>query len=150
NDQTMILAYIFYNGVYALSSYPFGWIGDKWGMKLIFCTGLLCFAITYAGMALTSGTTAVFMLFFIYGLFAGATDGVSKAWASQFIPKAEHATGLGFLSGCTSIAAVIASTWTGFVWEFVNASAALMMSGAGAIAALVYLLGMPGARKTES
>ncbi|MFI5150867.1 MAG: MFS transporter [Bacteroidia bacterium] len=150
SDQGLILAYIFYNLVYALGSYPFGWIGDKWGMKFSFCTGLLLFAVTYAGMALTTGPTAVFILFFIYGLYAAATDGVSKAWASKLIPANQSATGLGFLAGCTSIAAVAASTWTGFVWEFAGASVALMLSGAGAAVAMAYLYLVPQSRAKDN
>jgi MFS family permease len=144
NDEGLILAYIFYNLVYALGSYPFGWIGDKWGMKLSFCLGLFFFALTYAGMALTTGPAAVFVLFFIYGLYAAATDGVSKAWASKMIPAKESATGLGFLAGCTSIAAIFASTWTGFAWDSFGPSTALLISAIAALATFVYLLLMPG------
>jgi MFS family permease len=140
SDTQMILAYVFYNLVYAIFSMPFGALADKYGMKTSLCIGLFCFGVTYAGMALTASPAMIFSLFFVYGLYAAATDGVSKAWVSRLAPKSETGASIGFLAGAVSIAAILASTLTGLAWEMAGASAALLVSAIAAIGVLIYFV----------
>ncbi|HEV7230456.1 MAG TPA: MFS transporter [Bacteroidia bacterium] len=140
SDTHVILAYVFYNLIYALFSMPMGMLADKAGMKVSLCLGLFFFVIAYAGMALTRDTTLIYIFFFIYGLYAAATDGVSKAWVSKLVPKSETATAIGFLAGATSVAAVVASTLTGLAWQMAGSSVALMASAIAAGITCVYFL----------
>jgi MFS family permease len=138
SDEYVILAYVLYNLVYALCSTPFGMMADKFGMRVMLCLGLLFFAITYAGLAFTQNPAAVFSLFLIYGLYAGATDGISKAWISKLVPKQESGTALGFLSANTSLATLLASLLTGFIWDKAGAPVALLFSASAAMLSFFY------------
>src|SRR5205085_2706396 len=65
SDSLVIIVYIFYNLVYALSSFPAGSIADKLGMKKTFITGLILFAIVYFGMSFEWEHYVYFILFAI-------------------------------------------------------------------------------------
>ena len=79
SDSAVIGMYIFYNLVYAAAAYPMGLLADQFGMKRVFVSGLLLFAAVYAGMAFASTWPVFAALFFVYGLYAAATEGVAKA-----------------------------------------------------------------------
>lgn len=49
-DTQVVLVYIFYNLVYAVFSYPMGYLGDKLGLKKSFIFGLILFSLVYLGM----------------------------------------------------------------------------------------------------
>jgi MFS family permease len=63
--QTLI-AYIIYNVVYSLSSYPMGIWADKLGMKRVFITGLLVFAGVYAAMGFVTAAWQVYLVFMVF------------------------------------------------------------------------------------
>ena len=52
SDTITIAAYIFYNLVWALGSYPLGMLADKIGFKKIFLSGLVLFAIYVCGICI--------------------------------------------------------------------------------------------------
>ena len=81
----VILAYVGYNLVYAVSSYPAGLLADRIGRPAVFGIGLVFFAIGYTGLGLTTDTVAAWLLIGVYGLFTGCTDGVGKAWISSLV-----------------------------------------------------------------
>ena len=116
SDTAVIAVYIFYNLIFALAAFPLGKIADKIGMRNIFLMGLLFFCITYTGFALTSSIPVFIGLFFCYGIYAAATDGISKAWISNLVPRTETASAIGLFTGVQSIAALIASSLAGFLW----------------------------------
>lgn len=136
SDEMLIGIYIFYNLVYALVAYPAGSLADRWGLRPIFLTGLILFAITYGGMALADGTCQFLFLFFIYGLYAACTEGVAKAWISRLAPLEETGTAIGTYEGLRSLAALLASALAGVVWHWgspvmlfaITAGAALLIT----------------------
>ncbi len=116
DDQSIIIVYIFYNLVFALASFPIGILADKIGISKIFILGLILFAIVYAGFAFTDQIEIYWILFFIYGIYAACSEGISKAWISRLVPATETATAIGTYSALASISALIASSLAGFLW----------------------------------
>ena len=139
-DEQVILAYIFYNLVYALFAFPAGAIADKIGMKKSFMVGLLFFIATYFGMAFASSAWTVFALFTLYGIYAAIVETVSRAWLSGLCEKEERATALGFYSGMTSLAALAASTVAGLLWLKAGAMVVFLFSATGAGLVLAYFV----------
>jgi MFS family permease len=139
-DLQVIAVYIFYNLVYALFAYPMGWIGDKIGMKGTFIFGLTLFVIVYTGMAFLQNEMMMYILFFIYGLYAATNDGISKAWISKLVPGTETATAIGFNASCTSIATMISSSLAGLIWVTFNPSATFLFSAAGVLLVIIYFI----------
>lgn len=139
SDLTLIGIYIFYNAVYAMLAYPFGALADKTGLKKIFLAGLMLFAIVYAGMCLRGSTYFYLLLFFLYGAYAAATEGISKAWIAKMVNKERVATAIGTYTGFQSIAALLASSIAGILWLYFGAVAAFMSSAIVTLCVIIYI-----------
>jgi MFS family permease len=139
NDTAIIGIYIFYNLIYALLSWPVGVLADKMGMKKIFLSGLFIFSIVYAGFALNSNLYVFFALFFLYGLYASATEGISKAWISNIVPRKETATAIGTYSGLQSLCALTASSLTGLLWITAGPFTTFIITAVVALVVIAYL-----------
>ena len=138
-DDTLIIGiYIFYNIIYALFSYPIGIIADKVGLKKMFVTGLILFAVVYLGMAVNTNIYGFLGLFFLYGIYAAATDGISKAWISNISDKKDTATAIGTYSSFQSICTMLASSFAGLIWYKFGASATFILSGSITLIVVVY------------
>lgn len=138
SDVGMIGFYIFYNLVYALFSYPLGALADKIGLKPVLFLGLALFAVVYLSIGFVSSYVLFAALFFIYGLYAGATEGIFKAIITNIAAKKETATALGFFSALASIMTLLASSMGGFLWYKAGPSVAFVFSGAGVVLVLGY------------
>lgn len=139
DDSKVLMVYIFYNLVFALFALPLGRLADKIGMKKMIVFGLLLFSMVYAGMGLTGDFRVVLLLFFLYGIYAAATEGVAKALISNLVPKTATASAIGFYAGWNSICVFIASSLTGLIWYAVSPEAAFICSAGGSLLAAIYL-----------
>lgn len=143
-DDTMVIGvYIFYNLIYALFAFPVGIIADRFGLKKIFIFGLGLFALVYFGMSTNPNLYFIFGLFFLYGIYASATEGISKAWISNVIDKKDTATAIGTYSGFQSICTMLASSLTGLIWFQFGATAAFLVTGIATVIVIVYFLLIP-------
>ena len=140
SDTTTIAAYIFYNIVYAAASFPLGSLADKFGIKKIFILGLLMFAIVYAGFAFHPSTAVIFVLFFIYGIYGAATEGITKAWITNIAHDTNTATAIGFYTSCQSICSLLASFIAGFVWSGLGSSFTFGATAFIAFFVIIYFL----------
>ncbi len=140
DDTHIIGIYIFYNLVYALAAFPLGVLADRVGMKKILLSGFLLFAAIYLGFAAATTWIHFLVLFLFYGLYAAATDGISKAWITNIVSKDETATAIGTYTGFQSIAALIASSFAGILWYRFGAAATFILTAAVAILAVLYLV----------
>jgi len=143
NDTMVIGVYIFYNLIYALFSFPIGILADRIGLKRIFITGLALFALVYFGMSVNKNLYFFFGLFFLYGLYAAATEGISKAWITNISGRKDTATAIGTFTGLQSICAMIASSLTGLIWFWLGAKVAFAMTAGVTLFVLVYFLTVP-------
>jgi MFS family permease len=138
-DMQVIGVYIFYNLIYALLAYPVGILADKLGMKKIFLLGLFIFAIVYAGFAFNNNLIIFMVLFALYGLYAAATEGISKAWITNMVDKSETATAIGTYTGFQSIAALLASSICGLLWYNFGAMATFLVTALITVGVIIYL-----------
>lgn len=139
-DDKVIFVYIFYNLVYALTSFPIGILADKIGFKNNFIIGLVFFVIVYGSMAMDPGTGFLFFIFFCYGIYASSTEGVSKAWITNISDKKDTATALGFYSGLNSIFSLAASSLAGILWFTYGPKVMFIFSAAGTVGVIIYLI----------
>jgi len=139
-DTHVIGLYIFYNLVYALAAFPIGMIADKLSLKSVFTSGLVLFALVYLGMALTANIYIYLLLFFFYGLYAAATEGIAKAWISNITDARDTATAIGTFAGYQSIAALIASSLAGVIWYNFGAPAAFISTSVVTAFVILYFL----------
>ncbi|MEJ5245724.1 MAG: MFS transporter [Bacteroidota bacterium] len=138
-DDTMVIGtYIFYNLIYAIFSFPLGIIADTIGLKRIFILGLVIFSVVYFGFALNDNLYVFYGLFFLYGIYAAATEGISKAWLSNVTDKKDTATAIGAYSAFQSICTMLASTIAGLLWYKFGSFATFFATGGVALIVAVY------------
>ncbi|MFN5704811.1 MAG: MFS transporter [bacterium] len=128
SDTYLIGVYIFYNLIYALFAFPLGIIADKIGMKKILVFGLIMFSLSYYFISISTLTIHFIGVFLLYGIYAAATEGISKAWISNIVTKNETATAIGLYTSFQSIATMLASTLTGIIWYKFGSSIAFTIT----------------------
>lgn len=137
----VILAYVGYNLVYAVSSYPAGLLADRIRKPAVFGIGLVFFAVGYIGLGLTTDTVTSWVLIGVYGLFTGCTDGVGKAWISSLVESDVQGSAQGVFQGASGFAVLIAGVWAGLLWG-ADGRLPLLVSGiVGAVFAVALLAG---------
>lgn len=139
SDTATIGTYIFYNLVYAVFAYPLGIIADRLGLKKVFLFGLVIFAMVYLGMAYNTNLYVFFALFFLYGVYAAATEGISKAWISNITDKKVTATAIGTFTGFQSICTMIASSMAGVLWFNFGSSVTFIVTAIVTLIVIVYI-----------
>lgn len=140
SDTAVIGVYIFYNLVYAVFSLPLGKLADRIGLKKIFYFGIALFVVVYLLMGLTSDLRIFIGLFFLYGIYAAATEGISKAWVSNISDKKDVGTAIGTFTGLQSIFTMLASSLAGLIWFEWGASATFLIASIGAFIVLIYFM----------
>jgi len=138
----VILAYVGYNLVYTVLSYPAGVVADRLSPRTVFATGLLVFATAYFGLGLTENHLAAWLLIGGYGGYTGLTDGVGKAWVSGLLPPTGQGTGQGIFQGVLGAGVLVAGLWAGLSWNG-DGHVPLMVSGVVAGVIGVTLLVTP-------
>ncbi|MFZ2178025.1 MAG: MFS transporter [Rhodococcus sp. (in: high G+C Gram-positive bacteria)] len=141
----VILAYVGFNFVYAVASYPAGLVADRLSKPTVFGIGLVFFAVGYLGLGLTTDPVAAWVLIGMYGLFAACTDGVGKAWISTLVPEERQSTAQGVFQGFSGLGVLIAGIWAGLLWLEDGRLPLLVSGAAGAVFAVVLLVAGRGA-----
>jgi len=131
--------YILYNATYVLAAWPLGHLADRLGPRRLLVTGLLLFAGVYAGAVVAHSMWAFAGCFVLYGLYAAATEGVGKAWVSTLCTPADKGAALGTLGGLSSLAALVASSGAGLLWEWQGPGLAFAVAAAAALVTAGYL-----------
>ncbi len=140
DDSMVIGIYIFYNLVYAIFAFPVGILADKIGLRTMFLIGLCLFSIVYFGMAVSSNTYLIAGFFALYGIYAAATEGISKAWISNITNKKNLATAIGTYTAFQSICALLASSAAGLIWYGLGSSATFAITGFVTLLVIVYFM----------
>jgi len=138
-----VIAYVLFNVVYTLGSYPAGALADRWPQRRVYGVGLLAFGVGYLGLGLAHGGAAVYLLVAVYGLFPALTDGVGKAWISSIVPPEYRGRAQGVFQGLNSAAILVAGTVAGLAWDAGPGDGVvpLLVSGAVGLAAGALMLG---------
>ncbi len=140
-----ILGYVFYNFVYAASSYPFGKLSDLLGKKIIYGGGLFVFSLVYFGFAFLEETIFIWILFALYGIYSAATEGISKAWVSDLVPYEKRGTAIGLLTMLSSFAIMLGSFTAGVLWDEFGSTVPFLIS---ALVSLIIGIIILAVRKT--
>lgn len=143
STSSVIFLYCAYNLTYSFSSPYLGKLSDNIGRKKLMLSGLLIFSAVYLGFGFVNHEWQLWVLFIIYGLYMGATEGVGKALAVDLSPSNLKATGVGILGTVTGICTIVASTVAGFLWDNVGSSWTFFYGASGAIICIL-VLAIPG------
>ncbi len=140
NDTTVLLLYLAYNIVYMIFAYPAGRLSDRIGRKRLIVTGYLFYGLVYLGFAIVGNASYLWLLFGLYGIYIGLTEGVQKALISDIAPVETRATLIGLHATLEGIGLLPASFIAGLLWDTISASAPFYFGGAMGIIAAVGML----------
>lgn len=135
----VLLLYLFYNIVYAAVSYPASRLSDKIGRKNILVSGYLLYGLVYIGFALNSSPGNFWLLFGVYGLYMGFTEGTEKALVVDIAPQQARATALGLHATLVGLGLLPASLLAGLLWKYFGAAVPFYFGGLMATGAAVCL-----------
>ncbi len=138
-----ILLYLVYNIVYGLVSYPAGRLSDRFGRKRLLVSGYLFYGLVYLGFAVVTGADRAWLmwvLFGMYGLYSGFTEGVEKALIADLAPSEIRATAIGLHATILGIGLFPASLVAGELWQHIGPSAAFYFGAGTGVVAAVGLL----------
>lgn len=123
--QTVMIpvVYLLFNLIYSLCSIPAGMAADRFGKKKVILSGILLFTLVYYGFAVTESISAIWILFCLYGIFMGLTEGVQKAFLAEIIPSDFKATAFGVYNTAVGLAMFPASLIGGWLWDNISPSA---------------------------
>jgi MFS family permease len=125
----VILLYLAYNIVYALVAYPAARLSDRLGRKKLLVLGYFFYGVVYLGFAVNKSADMLWVLFIIYGLYIGFTEGVEKALVTDISPAHLRATTIGLHATLVGIGLFPASLIAGLLWKFFGASAPFYFGG---------------------
>jgi MFS family permease len=136
-----ILVYCLFNLVYAISSPVMGRMADRFGKLFTLKISLLVFAGVYAGFGLG---VSPWMLFPMYGLFMGMSEGVGKALVAELVPAGRAhelgATAQGFFGMVSGLSALGASLIAGLLWDRMGPEIPFFYGACGAILSFIVFL----------
>ncbi len=127
------IIYLFSNIFKTISSMPGGILSDKFGRRNVLAIGWIFYGISYFGFAFITSVTQAWVIFGIYGLFYGMTEGVKKALVADLVPKEARGSAYGIHTFLVSFPQLPASLLLGILWQKYNAAIAFSVGASFAI-----------------
>jgi len=137
------LMLIMFNVIYALFSLPAGILSDKLGRRSVIIAGWAIYAVVYLGLALAKQGWMIWVLYALYGLYYGLTQGVYRALVCDLVPEDLRGTAFGVFNGVVGITLLPASLIAGWLWQSIGSAAPFyfgaILSGLSAIGLIVFV-----------
>lgn len=136
------VVYLLFNVVYAVSAAPLGSLADTLGLRRMVAAGFVYFAAVFALLGLATTEYHIWVLFPLYGVFKGMSDGTQRAYLATLVPAHVKATAFGAYHTVVGLALLPASVIAGYLWDAYGPRAAFFYGAALAlVAAAVFLIG---------
>ncbi len=114
--QIMLMVMTF-NLVYAVLAGPLGALSDKLGRRKLIIGGWIAYGLVYLGLALSRTGWQVWVLYGLYGIYYGATDGVARALVADIVSEDRRGAAYGLYNAAIGITALPASVIAGLLWQ---------------------------------
>jgi MFS family permease len=123
-----------------ISSIIGGDLSDKLGRKTMIFSGWIIYALVYLGFAFINQAWQVWILFIIYGIYFGLTEGTEKALVADLVEDEKRGTAYGLYALAFGITVFPASLLLGAIWNWFGASYAFVFSSFLSICAAFLIL----------
>lgn len=144
------LLWLTFNISYFLWSYPAGVISDRIGRVITIFLGLLIFSVVYGTLAFNQNVFFVWIIFIIYGLYYGLTEGNLRAYVAELTSAETRATAFGIYHTIVGITLLPANLLMGFLWQRLGFKPALLVGSALSLVSGLLLLILSGVLKTNN
>jgi MFS family permease len=120
-----------------------GGLSDRIGRKPTVIAGWLFYGLVYLLFAGATKTWHAWVLFAIYGIHFGLTEGPERAMIADIVPGGKRGTAFGWYNLAIGIAALPASVIFGLLWDRFGSPMAFGFGASLAVAASLCLLAVP-------
>ena len=118
-------------------SIPGGSLSDRIGRRIVMILAWTVYGLVYLGFAFASKAYHIWLLFFIYGLFFGLSEGTERAWVADLVEESKRGTAYGVYHFFIGMATLPASLLMGLLWKTIGVQWAFSF---GAVMALIAAL----------
>ena len=125
--------------VKSVSSTPGGTLSDRRGRKPVIVAGWIVYALVYLMFGHATDAWQVWVLFAVYGVYFGLTEGVERALVADLVAPSRRGAAFGWYNLAIGLGALPASVIFGTIYDRFGAFAAFTF---GAAAALVAAIGL--------
>jgi len=105
------------NLVYTLVSGPAGMLSDRIGRRRVIVSGWLLYGLVYLGFALAGAGWQIWMLYALYGMYYGVTEGAARALVADIVGPDQRGTAYGLFNAVVGVTALPASVLAGLLWR---------------------------------
>jgi MFS family permease len=126
--------------VKTITSMPGGILSDTIGRRPTIIGGWFVYGFIYAGFAFASSILHIWVLFALYGIYFGLTEGVEKAFIAQMLPSERRGAAFGMYHCILGVMAFPASIVFGYLWTVFGNHVAFLTGSALAFAASFLLI----------
>jgi MFS family permease len=134
------ILWMFLHVVKVASSLVGGHLSDNIGRKRLIFAGWILYGAVYCGFAFISTPVQAWVLFLIYGVYFGLTEGAEKALVADLVPAERRGAAYGWYHLAFGIAVFPASLMLGATWKYFGFQAAFMTSAVISTLAAFLLL----------
>jgi MFS family permease len=124
-----------------------GSLSDKFGRKSLIFSGWLVYAGVYSGFAFVSEAWQTWVLFIIYGVYFGLTEGAEKALVADLVEDEKRGTAYGLYAFAFGVTVFPASLLLGGIWSWFGATSAFLFSAFLSICAAFMMLTVKGKKE---
>lgn len=143
-----ILWFVFHLSKTAFSV-PGGTLSDRIGRRKVMILSWTIYGLVYLGFAFASKPYQIWLLFIVYGLFYGLSEGTEKAWVADLVEESKRGTAYGAYHFCIGIAALPASLLMGLIWKAIGVQWAFTFGAVMALIAALLAIALMGSDQKE-
>jgi MFS family permease len=140
-SELIPIAYLSYNIIFAASSVPMGMLADRIGLKNMILAGFLAYSAIYYLVGLSTEAIHIWILFPVYGIYKGMSEGNLRAYLAKLAPSRQKATAFGVYHTIVGLMLLPASIIAGWLWDNLGAGATFFYGAVmSAIAAVLFVV----------
>jgi MFS family permease len=148
NIVSIPVLWFFFHLSKTIFSIPGGSLSDRIGRRRVMILAWTIYGLVYLGFGFASKPYHIWLLFFIYGLFFGLSEGTERAWVADLVEEPKRGTAFGAYYFFIGMAALPASLLMGFIWKAIGVQWAFSFGAVMAlIAALLAIILMGGQQR---
>jgi MFS family permease len=126
-----------------------GGLSDRVGRKPLIVGGWILYSAVYFAFGWATAAWHAWILFAVYGIFYGMTEGTEKALVADIVPTQRRGSAFGWYNLAIGLGALPASLIFGRIWDTAGAPTAFVFGASLAlIAAVLMTFVAPSARRS--
>jgi MFS family permease len=129
-----------YNSTYCLSSYPSGWLSDRFGRHAVLAVGISALILSDFFLSSATSLYGVFIGVVIWGIQMGVAQNIFVSLIADYVPEDLRGTGFGFYYLISAVSSLIAGFGGGTITHYYGVAMTFFASMLIAIVALLALL----------